>query len=560
MTEPRDRYDYIVVGAGSAGCIVAARLAADGERRVLLLEAGGSDRHWTVQMPGGVRSHYRPGSRFNWHFSSVPQRHLDGREIYQPRGRGLGGSSLINGMVHLRGHPLDYQRWVLEGAAGWSYAEVLPYFKRLERFEPGADTYRGGDGPVGVRRQVDLDPLSAAFLEAGRQAGFPFTDDVNGHQQEGFCRFDMNVDGGVRASTAQAYLHNAPRRANLTVRTGVLAQRVMMDGPRAVGVQFRRRGRIETASAEREVIVAAGAFGSPQLLMLSGVGPADHLRAHGIDVHTDLPGVGGNLHDHLEVHVQHRCREPVSLNRYLRLDRKLRVGIQWFLFKSGVTARNQPNAGAFLCGNDGVDHPNVQFHFFPAFFGGDWIVRADQQGYRLGAGTMRGTSRGTLRLASADPAAAPLIDPNYLATEADRIGLREAFQLARETLAQPAFARFDAGEADPGPRVRTDAEIDTYIRQASGSAYHPCGTCRMGGGEDTGAVVDSQGRVRGIEALRVVDASIMPSIVSSNLNCVVMMMAEKLSDTILGAPPLEPLDADFTARATAPGGRHDADR
>ncbi len=553
-------FDYIIVGAGSAGCIVAARLAADGETRVLLLEAGRRDRHWSVQMPGGVRSHYRPGSRFNWHFSSVPQRRLDGREIYQPRGRGLGGSSSINGMVYLRGHPLDYQRWVLEGAAGWSYAEVLPYFKRLERFEPGADTYRGGDGPVGVRRQIDLDPLSAAFLEAGRQAGFPFTDDVNGRQQEGFCRFDMNVDGGVRASTAQAYLHNAPRRANLTVRTGVLAQRVIMDGPRAVGVAFQRRGRVETARAEREVIVAAGAFGSPQLLMLSGVGPADHLRAHGIDVHTDLPGVGGNLHDHLEVHVQHRCREPVSFNRYLRLDRKLRVGVQWFLFKSGVTARNQANAGAFLCSDHGAAHPDVQFHFFPAYFGADWVVRADQQGYRLGAGTMRGTSRGTLRLASADPAAAPLIDPNYLATEADRVELREAFQLARETLAQPAFARFDAGEADPGSAVRTDAEIDAYIRQASGSAYHPCGTCRMGGEGDTGVVVDSQGRVRGLEGLRVVDASIMPSIVSSNLNCVVMMMAEKLSDVILGSPPLTPLDAAFAARACMPGGMHATDR
>ena len=560
MTNPRDRFDYIVVGAGSAGCILAARLAADGETRVLLIEAGGSDRHWTVQMPGGVRSHYRPGSRFNWHFSSVPQRHLDGREIYQPRGRGLGGSSSINGMVYLRGHPLDYQRWVLEGAAGWSYAEVLPYFKRLERFEPGADTYRGGDGPVGVRRQIDLDPLSAAFLEAGRQAGFPVTDDVNGHRQEGFCRFDMNVDGGVRASTAQAYLHNAPRCANPTIRTGVLVQRVIVDGPRAVAVEFGRQDRVETAHAEREVIVAAGAFGSPQLLMLSGVGPADHLRAHGIDVHTDLPGVGGNLHDHLEVHVQRRCREPVSLNRYLRLDRKLRVGVQWFLFKSGVTARNQPNTGAFLCGNDGVDHPNVQFHFFPAFFGGDWIVRADQQGYRLGTGTMRGASRGTLRLASADAAAAPLIDPNYLATEVDRVELREAFRLARETLAQPAFTRFDAGEADPGPEVRTDAEIDAYIRQASGSAYHPCGTCRMGGEGDTGAVVDSQGRVRGLEGLRVVDASIMPSIVSSNLNCVVMMMAEKLSDAILGRLPLEPIDADFAARAAVMEIEHVANR
>jgi len=290
--------------------------------------------------------------------------------------------------------------------------------------------------------------------------------------------------------------------------------------------------------AEREVILAAGAFGSPQLLMLSGVGPADHLREHGVAVHHDLPGVGANLHDHLEVHVQHRTDKPVSINRYLRPDRKVMVGLRWFLAKSGIVARNQCNVGAFLRGNANVEHPNVQFHFFPVFFGKEWSLRSDVHGYRLGTGTMRATSRGCLRLVAADPATPPAIDPNYLATAVDRIEMREAFELARETLRQPAFAAYDAGEADPGPAVRTPAQIDAYIRQAAASAYHPCGTCRMGAEDDAWAVVDPAGRVRGLKGLRVADSSIMPSVVSSNLNAPSMMIGEKLADAILGKPPL----------------------
>jgi len=544
MKRDRERYDYVVVGAGSAGCIVASRLAGDEAARVLLLEAGPDDNHWNVRMPGGLRAHYRLDSPTNWHLSTVPQKHLDARALYQPRGKVLGGSSSINGMVYLRGHPLDYEHWSQQGLAGWSYADVLPYFKRMERFEAGGDDYRGDSGPIAVRRQQQLNPLEEAFLAAGREAGFPFTDDVNGARQEGFCRFDMNVDNGVRASAAHAYLRKSKPGANLSVRCGVLAERLLLEQRRAVGIVYRQHGSSKLALADREVIVCAGAYGSPQLLMLSGIGPADHLRALGIQVHTPLPGVGENLHDHLEIHVQHRCTRPLSLNRHMRAHRMMLAGLRWMLLKSGVAARNQANVGAFLRSARGVDQPDIQFHFFPVFFNG-WHVSPRDFGYRLGAGTMRPSSRGCVRLRSADPGEALAIDPNYLDTDEDRVAMRAAFRLARRTLSQPAFAPLDAGEVDPGADVADDSDIDAYVRRAAGSAYHPVGTCRMGAGSDARAVTDADGRVRGLESLRVVDASIMPSIASSNLNAVVMMMAEKLSDAILGRAPLARQDVPF---------------
>ena len=533
----RPSYDYIIVGAGSAGCVLAARLSEDEGMRVLLLEAGPSDSSWRIQMPAAVGS-LLSSDRFNWNYVSDPEPHLDGRRLTHPRGRVLGGSSSINGMVYIRGHALDYNSWESSGLAGWSYADVLPYFKRAEGHTLGADAYHGQAGPLMVEApEVAKSPLAMAFLAAASEAGYPVSADPNGERQEGFGRVDRTTHHGRRCSAARAYLNPARRRPNLTVKTGALVQRILFDGDRAIGIEYAVAGRIVTTHACAEVILAAGAINSPQLLQLSGIGAADQLTRLGITPRCDLPAVGAHLNDHPDIVVQHACRLPVSIFGANRGLPKLLTGIQWFLGQSGLAGSNHFEAGGFIRSRAGVEQPDLQLTFMPLAIKPGTVEDVGMHSFQVHIDLMRPKSLGSVSLRSANPADPPAIRFNYLAEPEDRVILRTALRLTREILAQPALAAFRGPELNPGAAIDSDVQIDAWVRSAVETCYHPVGTCRMGlDARET--VVDAECRVHGLRSLRVVDASVMPAIVSGNTNAPTIMIAEKMSDRIRGRAAL----------------------
>lgn len=531
--------DFVIVGAGSAGCAMAYRLSEAGAS-VLVIEHGGTDAGPFIQMPAALSYPMNMG-RYDWGYRTEPEPHLGGRRLACPRGKVIGGSSSINGMVYVRGHARDFDHWAEQGAEGWAYPDVLPYFKRMESWHDGGHggdgAWRGHDGPLHVTRGPRRNPLYHAFVEAGREAGYELTEDYNGEKQEGFGPFEQTVWRGRRWSAANAYLRPALKRANCDI-TRALARRVVIGDGRAMGVEVERGGRVEVIRARREVILAASAINSPKLLMLSGIGPARHLAEHGIEVVADRPGVGRNLQDHLEVYFQLASKQPVTLYRHWNLISKALIGAQWLFTKTGLGASNQFESCAFIRSSAGVEYPDIQYHFLPIAVRYDGRAAAEGHGFQAHTGPMRSPSRGEVTLRSADPREAPRILFNYMSTEEDWRDFRSCLRLTREIFAQPAFAPFVRHEILPGAGLRTNDELDGFIREHAESAYHPCGTARMGRADDPEAVVDPEARVIGVDGLRLADSSVFPRITNGNLNAPSIMVGEKAADHILGRDPL----------------------
>ncbi|MET3528092.1 choline dehydrogenase [Phenylobacterium koreense] len=541
-----NRYDYVIIGAGSAGCVLANRLTEDGQTKVLLLEAGGKDNSILVKMPAGVGALIGKPGTYNWGFWTEPEPNLQDRKLWWPRGKGWGGSSSINGMIYIRGHARDYDQWRQMGLQGWSYRDVLPYFKRSESFEGGGDAWHGGDGPLKVSKASTPNPIYKAAVEAGRQAGHPTTNDFNGFQQEGWGPYQMTIHDGQRWSAARGYLHPALSRKNLTCLTGARTSRIIVEDGRATGVEYidAKTGAKQVVHAEKEVLLSAGAVQSPHILQLSGIGDPAELEKFGIAVVKALKGVGANLQDHLDVSMSWECPQPITAYSLRKGTLKtLAIGMSYALFGKGLGRQQFLESGAFLKSRPDLDRPDLQIHTVLAIMQDHGKVSVAKDGFTFHVCQLRPESRGRVGLRSADPQDDPAIFANYLSTEEDRRALREGVRMMREVAAQAALAPYRGEELFPGKDVETDEQLDAWIQGHAETIYHPVGTCKMGGAGDEMAVVDGELKVRGVAGLRVIDASVMPTLVGGNTNAPTIMIAEKAADMIRGRAALTPDDA-----------------